>query len=174
MNTKHNKRRRESIQKMETAFVELLQEKVLDDISVTEICKKANINRTTFYANYLDIYDLVDKIGEKMLADFYELYEEEETSQQNTNDFLKLFQHIKNNQLFYKTYFKLGLNDRFKPMKYDTNLAEEYYHNEHIDYHMEFFRAGITAIIQKWLNEDCQSSPEELFDILKNEYKKRN
>lgn len=174
MNTKHNKRRRDSIQKMETAFVELLQGKVLEDISVTEICKKANVNRTTFYANYLDIYDLVDKIGEKMLADFYELYEEEETSQQNTNDFLKLFQHIKNNQLFYKTYFKLGLNDRFKPMKYDTNLAEEYYHNEHIDYHMEFFRAGITAIIQKWLNEDCQISPEELFDILKNEYKKRN
>lgn len=174
MNTKHNKRRRDSIKKMETAFVELLQGKALEDISVTEICKKANVNRTTFYANYLDIYDLVDKIGEKMLADFYELYEEEETSQQNTNDFLKLFQHIKNNQLFYKTYFKLGLNDRFKPMKYDTNLAEEYYHNEHIDYHMEFFRAGITAIIQKWLNEDCQISPEELFDILKNEYKKRN
>lgn len=55
MNTKNNKRRRESKHKIENAFIELLQEKEVTAISVTDICKLANVNRTTFYANYLDM-----------------------------------------------------------------------------------------------------------------------
>ena len=109
MNTKNNKKKRESQHKIETAFIELLQEKDIYEISVTALCKKAHLNRTTFYSNYLDIFDLVDKIGIKLIEDLHDLYSDEENSHYNSNDFLKLFQHIKDNQLFYKTYFKLGL-----------------------------------------------------------------
>ena len=74
MNTKNNKRKRESQRKIETAFIELLQEKELNQISVIAICKKANLNRSTFYSSYLDIYDLVSKIGENLINDLHELY----------------------------------------------------------------------------------------------------
>ena len=40
-----------------------------------------------------------------------------------------------------------------------------------MDYHIEFFKAGITAIIKKWLNSGCVESPEEINDILISEYK---
>ena len=66
MNTKNNKRRRESVAKIEHVFVSLLQTKELSQITVSDICKKAGLNRTTFYANYLDIYDLADKIKEHL------------------------------------------------------------------------------------------------------------
>ena len=45
--------------------------------AVTDICKKANLNRSTFYANYLDVYDLADKIKEKLESDVAELYQDE-------------------------------------------------------------------------------------------------
>ena len=61
MNTKNNKRKRESQRKIETAFIELLQEKELNQISVIAICKKANLNRSTFYSSYLDIYFINNK-----------------------------------------------------------------------------------------------------------------
>ena len=70
MNTKNNKRRRNSIEAIEKAFVELLQERELKEITVTDLCKQTGLNRSTFYANYLDVYDLADKLREKLEADF--------------------------------------------------------------------------------------------------------
>ena len=69
MNQINNKRRRESQERIEKVFVQLIQNKEIYQVSVTEICKLAKINRTTFYANYIDVYDLADKIREKMIND---------------------------------------------------------------------------------------------------------
>ncbi len=174
MNTKNNKKKRESQHKIETAFIELLQEKDIYEISVTALCKKAHLNRTTFYSNYLDIFDLVDKIGIKLIEDLHDLYSDEENSHYNSNDFLKLFQHIKDNQLFYKTYFKLGLDLHFQPTVYDKKLAKDLYDEKYIDYHIQYSKAGITAIINHWINNGCDISPEEMFQILKDEYKSKS
>ncbi len=40
------------------AFAELLNEKDMSKITVTDIVERANISRGTFYAHYLDVYDL--------------------------------------------------------------------------------------------------------------------
>ena len=60
MNTKNNRRRRESVEKIEKAFVKLLQTEELKRITVADICKESGLNRSTFYANFLDVYDLAD------------------------------------------------------------------------------------------------------------------
>lgn len=50
-----------------TAFNELLKEKKLDKISVTELAEKAEINKGTFYLHYADIYALYqDALQEHM------------------------------------------------------------------------------------------------------------
>lgn len=173
MNTKNNKRRRESVAKIEHAFVELLQTKQLNQITVSDICKRAGLNRTTFYANYLDIYDLADKIKEHLEHEIERLYQDERINKFNSNDYLKLFQHIKDNQLFYKTYFKLGYDNDYKILSYDTEQAEKYFNNKHIDYHIEFFRHGLNAVVKKWLENDCAETPEEIAEIIQSEYRGR-
>ena len=47
---------------IKSAFMELLQKKFLDDITVKELIEKAYINRNTFYYHYENIYDLLYKI----------------------------------------------------------------------------------------------------------------
>lgn len=44
------------------ALVELLDEKALDKITVTDIVKKADINRGTFYAHYANVSDVINSI----------------------------------------------------------------------------------------------------------------
>lgn len=170
MNTPNNKRKKESIKKIERAFVELLQSKEFKQITVSDICKIAGINRTTFYANYIDIYALADSIRYKLECEVAELYHDEVSLGYNSNDYLKLFQHIKENQIFYKTYFKLGYDDQYQIIQYDRHLAEIRFQNKFIEYHMEFFKEGLTKIIKMWLHNGCRESPEDMFNIIRSEY----
>ena len=173
MNTPNNKRRRESQDKIEKAFIELIQTKTVQEITVTDICNLTHLNRSTFYANYLDIYNLVDKIKVRMIQDFFDIYKEETTNKYHSYDFLKLFYHIKENQLFYKTYFKLNLDLTDSDKYIDPKEVEKFLvDSKNLDYHIEFFKAGLNAIIKKWLNGGCKESPEEIENILKSEYKK--
>lgn len=168
MNIKNNRRKRESIEKIEKSFINMIQTKEISQISVTDICKDTGLNRSTFYANFLDIYDLVDKLREKLESDFSEHFKEKE--QQNS---LAMFKHIYDNQIFYKTYFKLGYEEKNAVLTYDTDLAEKYFENKNLKYHIEFFRNGLNAIIKLWLAGGCKEPPEEMDAILKAEYKGR-
>lgn len=173
MNTPNNKRKKESMERIEKIFIELLQTKVLNEISVSDICKRAGLNRTTFYANYPDIYGLADAIRDKLEVAVSDLYRDEITQGFNSNDYLKLFRHIQENQIFYQTYFKLGYDNKYRIISYDTGLAKMHFQNKHIEYHMEFFKAGITQIIKMWLKNGCKESPEKMFEIIKSEYQGR-
>lgn len=173
MNTKNNKRKRESVERIEKVFVELLQTKELKEIRVSEICKRAGLNRTTFYANYTDVYELADTIRDKLEGAVSDLYSDELRQGFNSNNYLKLFRHIQENQIFYQTYFKLGYDNQYKIIAYDTDLAQAHFQNQCIEYHMAFFKAGITQIIKLWLENGCKESPEEMFDVIKSEYRGR-
>lgn len=172
MNTKNNKRRRESIEKIEKAFVELLQTRELKEITVSDICKRTELNRSTFYANYMDVYDLADKLRKNLEKEFSQMFQDDEGNRERTGA-LKMFTHIKENQLFYKTYFKLGYDQANQILIYDTVRAQKDFDNKHIRYHIEFFRNGINAIIKMWLDGGCVESPQEMADILRQEYRGR-
>lgn len=171
MNTKNNKRRRQSVEKIEKVFIDLLQERELKDITVSDICKLTKLNRSTFYANFLDVYDLADKVRIKLEQDFSEVFEKDENPE--TGGAEKMFSHIKENQLFYKTYFKLGYDQQNMVMIYDVKRAEKDFDNKNIKYHIEFFRNGINAIIKMWLAGGCKETPAEMAEILKAEYRGR-
>lgn len=57
-----------SRQLIKNALAELLQEKPLDKITVTEISRNAHINRGTFYAHYIDVPDVCDHMIEETFA----------------------------------------------------------------------------------------------------------
>ncbi len=173
MNTKNNRRRRESVARIEKAFVELLQTRELNEITVSGLCKQCGLNRSTFYANYLDIYDLADKIRRDLEQDVSRLYEEEVAQGFNSNDYLRLFRHIQENALFYRTYFKLGYDHQHQVAMYDTHQAERYFDNRHIAYHIAFFKSGFNAIVKMWLEGGCRETPEEMEEIIRSEYQGR-
>lgn len=173
MNTPNNKRRRESIERIEKTFVELLQTRELGETSVSEICKRCGLNRSTFYANYADIYDLADKVRERLETDVNLLYAAEREKEFNSNDYLRLFRHIQENQLFYRLYFKLGFDNQYKITFYDIRQAQQDFSNRHIAYHLEFFKCGFNAIVKMWLVGGCKETPEEMDEIIRSEYRGR-
>ncbi len=171
MNTKNNRRRRSSCNKIEGAFLELIQGKEINQITVAEICKNTGLNRSTFYANFQDVYDLADKIREKLEQEVSELYENDLAS--SGMDYLKLFTHIRDNQLFYNTYFKLGFDSCYIVDTDQLGEGKKAFPEEVLRYHIEFHRAGLNAIIKMWLRSGCTEPPETMVQILKSEYERR-
>lgn len=173
MNTPNNKRKKASQEKIKKVLFDLIQDRDINQISVTDICKEAEINRSTFYANYIDIFDLVNKIKDEMMDDFLGIYEEECILEKHSYNFLKLFYHIKRNQLFYKTYFKFGFDYNWNDNYLNDEMLKWYGTIENKEYHVAFFKAGLNAILVKWLENGCKESPEEIERIIKDEYKNR-
>ena len=172
MNTKNNKRRRDSQEKIEKAFIKLLQTRQIKEITVSDLVKATGLNRSTFYANYIDIFDLADKTREKLEREFSNLFADYDYFNERTGA-EKMFAHIKENQIFYKTYFKLCYDEKHLISIYDARRAAQEHMDSNIKYHIEFFRNGLNAIIKLWLAGGCQESPEEMAQVLKAEYRGR-
>lgn len=173
MNTPNNKRKRDSQERIEKAFLQEVQTKELNEIKVSDLCKDAKVNRTTFYANYIDIYDLADKVRERMINEYASLYTNN-TDGHTPENYLKMFKHIKENQIFYKTFFKLNYdNYPISSDYYDKDFAKKWNRDKLIEYHAEFFKAGITAIIKMWLKNNCKESPEDITNVIVTEYIKK-
>lgn len=167
MNTKNNKRRRESQNKIENTFANMLLTKHINKISVSDICKETGLNRTTFYTNYTDIYDLADKIRKKIEIDFsYALADNEN---RNATTF---FHTIYENQNIFRIYFKLD----FPPEHFGNHLQRENikteFDDKYTDYHIAFFQNGLNAIIKMWLDGGCRETPEEMAEFIKTEYQR--
>ncbi len=172
MNIKNNKRRQQSREKIEKVFVELLQTKEITQITVSDICKRTELNRSTFYSNYTDIYELADTIRESLEQEVNTLYENDMVNNCFT-DYKRLFQHIKDNQIFYRTYFKLGYDNEHYGNLGMLNQDEKIFPQKHIEYHIEFHKAGLNAIIKKWLDNGCKENSQEMAEIIKSEYQGR-
>ena len=53
---------------IKATFLELVQAKPVQKITVTELAKRAEISKGTFYLHYLDIYDLYNQMVEETVA----------------------------------------------------------------------------------------------------------
>ena len=56
-------------------LLELLQSKPLSKITISEICEKADLNRSTFYAHYMDVGDLLHDIENEMISNIPKVYD---------------------------------------------------------------------------------------------------
>lgn len=66
-----NRKRQYSRMVIEEAFLNELRQKPLEKVSIVDICKQANVNRSTFYSNYLDVFDLMDQVSERFFEEMF-------------------------------------------------------------------------------------------------------
>ena len=67
MTTQENRRSKITRRVFRESLTELMLEKGMQKSSVIEICKRADMNRSTFYAHYEDQFDLLREIEDEFL-----------------------------------------------------------------------------------------------------------
>lgn len=179
MNTKNNSRYKGSSEKIETAFLSLILNNRYEDITISQICKAADINRSTFYCHYDDINDLIIKIESKFAQSTANIFNfgERRTHQA----FVELFTFIKENKYFYKAFLNIPYvtfaekDTKIKVLKnIGTNSEIDKTNNIAIYYRASFFGAGIKEMCRLWLERDCQESPTQMAELLLAEYANRD
>lgn len=153
------KKMKEARKAIQDAVIELLRTKKVDQLKVTQICKLAQINRSTFYDNYEDIYDMIDQ-----LRDYVANQYEDDLKRYQDQTFLTMLKRIQANPGIYQLFFRLSLDLNFskqynfkKWVQYPTNVN---------NYEIVFIQAGIRAVLATWIEDNCQTSPEEINQLI--------
>jgi AcrR family transcriptional regulator len=168
-------------EKIQTSFLDLLQETHFTNVSVRDITTEANINRGTFYRHYLDKYDLLAQIEGNLLEGLAShlqqlkpdamLSEAEQGEtpalavavyryiQSNAQSFITLLGnhnpysfHHKLQQLLKKHFLEnMAAN---KALLDDVSVPK--------DYLSSFAVSAFLGLIQQWLDNNLKETPEEM------------
>lgn len=72
LKVKYEHKRQLTRDKIEGALIKVAKNKGIADVTVSDIIKTANINRSTFYRHYIDKPDLIDSIEDRVISDIKE------------------------------------------------------------------------------------------------------
>ena len=174
---KKDKRSKKSAQIICESLASLMYQKTYYDISISDICHKCGIARTTFYR-------LFDTIDDVLLYQFDTLFEEslrEYTSQDlslKNQSYAKIILSIVlNNRPLIQAITSSGRSDLFdfstrkkeniivQNMNLNINKKERMYCTPMLN-------AMIFAVIKTWISNGCQETADELYLIIKKNVKR--
>ena len=158
--------------KMIDAMIQLLQKKSFDAITVTEICRTAGIQRSTFYAHYSDPYELLQDMANQVLKSFWAYWEshaarepEPKINQENLEIF---FAYVQEHQEQAKALFREQSTVFWEPILQwiSEQLKTISRDQEHIRYAAIFYLSGVVNVTNRWLYTGCRESVESLCDLI--------
>lgn len=172
---------------MDKAFLELLDRKDLEFISVKEICEKAGVNRSTFYLHYENISDLLDESIQFVIDDFVANFSYEPQNFISRIDdcsidelflitpkYLSPFlKYIKSNKKLFLTVLKNSGSFRLDKAYADMTkyvlmpiLERLQVPVENRKYIVAYHIHGIMAIVTEWIKGDFSDSEEHIIDLI--------
>ena len=176
-----------SARAMDEALIYLLNDKEYDYITIKEICKKAGVNRSTFYLHYENIDDLLKESVDWMINDFFSYFDNIKANlpldikTKTTNE---LFLISKTYLIPYLTYIKehkkvmTAIIMRPKILNSDLNYTKLYKHIlapildkfnvdiEDRNYIVKFYIEGIMAIVQLWIKSNFKESIDHICNLI--------
>lgn len=147
------------------ALRELLHDYPFEKITIQMISNKAGFNRSTFYLNFQDKYELFEVLTEEILMDLLSVFSVKTLNEENPNpekavlqSIIEVCQHLKSNITFY--------SQRFKNPDFTEHLYEQLYEAIYDFYEDETFASfssyGIIGYWTKWIQEGCQKAAEDI------------
>ncbi len=152
------------------AFKDLLLEKPMSKITITDITNKCGINRQTFYYHFLDLPDLVEWI---CLEDADDALKNNKTYDTWQEGFLSIFELIKKDKPFilniyhnvsleilenylYRLVYPLLLNVVKEKAKGYTVRDED------LEFIANFYKYAFVGIVLNWIKTDLKEEPKEI------------
>lgn len=156
------------------AFREISTEKSVDKITVTELCRRAEINRATFYNHFEDVPALITALQDEVIGKLKKAIRQDASGQKKKNLLPLILRGIadQDGSAFLSEKKKAGsFSSRVSSLMYheyfeaDTHHLSNFTQNER-EIVFGFLAGGCGDAISRWVKGGMQQSPQELADIL--------
>jgi AcrR family transcriptional regulator len=156
------------------AFVELLQEKDLEKITVTDIITRADLNRGTFYAHYQDVRAVIEQIENEIIAKMLEFlgeFRHKSFFQNPLPLLLKVSRYLEEDFGFYRILINskgaVPFLEKLKGifveyMKTDSDIPESVKQSSDFTVSINFFAGGVINLYQVWFRGETDYSLNEI------------
>lgn len=160
----NNKRELSVAQYITNSLFELMKVKPYNDISITEITDKANVNRVSFYRNFTSKEDIIDNWIKSTTQNFLSKSDISYQKDSTLDYFTKLFTHLENYKIEAMLIYKANLFNLLKN-EFDSNLIN-LHKKEYSNYKSYFLAGGIFNVYYFWLINGCKETPHQVAEKL--------
>jgi AcrR family transcriptional regulator len=177
VNKNNNSQNRITKESIFTALMTLMEKKNFNEISITEITKKAGVSRMAFYRNYNVIEDIITSY----LDEFFEEYFTHISSNENRDNcesvclyfayfrkHQKLITNLTNSNL---TNLILERCTKFFHSLCQDLVCEKSHSPEKEIYSIEFLAGGVYKVLIAWAKSGMKESDEDMgrivYDLMK-------
>lgn len=176
---REDRRIRKTKSSIKHAFTQLLKEKDLEKITISDITNRADINRGTFYLHYEDKYLLLNDMEDECISELSNIAKFNEIHGGDVDEISRLFidkilhnilQHIFDNLEFYQTILQLERKSRLEE-KLSHLIKENMLKYLHIDseidgipkmYFHSYVSGATMSVIKYWVQDTKRISVEDL------------
>ena len=164
---KSSKQRQFNIMK---SLLELLQDKHINSITITQLCIYANIPRKTFYRYFESIDDVFDYWADYITNEIIEYIGIKDFTIDNLKDvFLSFYEYwgehkeyikiIRNNQLSQAIFSRMVDNEAIMNLKSDKIQEDE------LQIRIRFLLPSLISIVYLWDDKNYSFTPKELANM---------
>ena len=178
-NIKQERRYRRTEALILNGLTTLLQQKSIKEITVRELADLVDINRSTFYLHYTDIYDLLEKTEQRLLQQLLDAVNQNWTLPETPKNFFAFLEQAftilsENAQLcsaligpngdiaFLRNIEKMI---REKGVQTLRSFAPRELRDQDLQYAISFALAGCMGLIEHWLKNGCPETPTHMAEL---------
>lgn len=180
MMNRENQRVRLTKRLLRESMLELLKEKSLEKISVKELCERAEINRSTFYTHYCDVFEIYKELETELISSLNEyirqtMQDERHSGAAETDAVQLMLEYIRDHAVLYQVLF---FGDRIDSAQSTYVKAQREIIGQLMklypamdparqEYVFQFCVQGGNGIILHWLKSGFDVDPAELAGMIR-------
>ena len=171
MNTKNNTRAKTTKEAFKNALIDLLlEDQKTEQITVTQICSRAGINRSTFYAHYDIPADIMKEIEKEVLVNYRKCIAQ--IAQSDKSRIIYLLRYIKENARIFRVllndthgnaFYEMIIESTLLGLEQMKNIVRE---QQFVPYIYDYLLNGSAAVLLDWIDSNFELSENKLEEFL--------
>ena len=174
---KQDRRTRYTRTALRESLMELMLQKGINKITIKELCQRADVNRSTFYAHYRDQYDLLRQVEDEILDEINAnlAYFDMNNSDGTFRILENIFRYIQDNSSFCRLLLSERGDVTFQKRVMDLcqgRYMEQWLSSprdidpETAEYLYLYLVNGSIGVVQNWLRTEMEKTPSEMAELL--------